>query len=358
MGKDAFALLGPLLRMLEPETAHRLTVRALAAGMVPPPRRMPDDPALASHVWNRAFTNPVGLAAGFDKNAEVPDAMLARGFGFVEVGTVTRRPQSGNPRPRVFRLARDLGLINRLGFNNDGLEMVAARLARRRDRTRWPGPIGVNVGPNRDSVDPAAECAFMVQALASVADYLVVNISSPNTPGLRRLQLEDALRPLLTNVVQARDASGTDTPILVKIAPDLGEDELEAIADVALTCAINGVIATNSTTSRPSSLQSAHSGETGGLSGAPLFARSTAVLADVYRLTRGKLPLVGVGGIASGADAYAKITAGASLVQLYTALTYQGPALIERIKRDLVACLRADGFSSLSQAVGSRSASR
>jgi dihydroorotate dehydrogenase len=278
--------------------------------------------------------------------------MLAHGFGFVEAGTVTRRPQSGNPPPRVFRLERDRALINRLGFNNEGLDVVARRLAERRRRGR-PGCVGVNIGPNRDSADPINDCAAMVKALANLADYLVVNISSPNTPGLRDLQQEAALRALLAAVLDARGETGAKIPVLVKIAPDLDAAALESIADVAATAGVDGLIATNTTIARPEALTDPLGREAGGLSGAPLFAGSTAILAALYRLTEGRIPIVGVGGISSGADAYAKICAGATVVQLYTALVYQGPALVARIKRDLLARLRADGFKAISEAVGS-----
>jgi dihydroorotate dehydrogenase len=350
-----YRMVWPVLRALDPETAHRLTVKALRSGLVPTPRLAEDDAALRVAIWGRTLPNPVGLAAGFDKNAEVCDAMLAHGFGFVEAGTVTRRPQSGNPPPRVFRLERDRALINRLGFNNEGLDVVARRLAERRRRGR-PGCVGVNIGPNRDSADPIHDCAAMMKALANLADYLVVNVSSPNTPGLRDLQQEAALRALLAAVLGARAETGAKIPVLVKIAPDLGADALESIADVAASAGVDGLIATNTTIARPEALTDPRGREAGGLSGAPLFARSTAILAALYRLTQGRIPIVGVGGISSGADAYAKICAGATVVQLYTALVYQGPALVARIKRDLLACLRADGFNTISEAVGSGAA--
>ncbi len=355
MMEVAYRLVWPVLRTLDPETAHRLTVRALRTGLVPAPRSAGDDAALRVAIWGRTLPNPVGLAAGFDKNAEVCDAMLGYGFGFVEAGTVTRRPQPGNPRPRVFRLEGDRALINRLGFNNEGLDVVAGRLAQRRRRKR-PGCVGVNIGPNRDSADPIADCAAMVKALANLADYLVVNISSPNTPGLRDLQQEAALRALLAAVLDARAETGAQSPVLVKIAPDLDAAALKSIAETAAEAGIDGLIATNTTIARPEALTGPLGREAGGLSGPPLFAGSTAVLAELFRLTGGKIPIVGVGGISSGADAYAKIRAGATLVQLYTALVYQGPALVARIKRELVSCLRADGFTTIGEAVGSGAA--
>jgi dihydroorotate dehydrogenase len=340
----------PLLRTLEPEAAHRLTIKALGSGLLPTPQAGEDEPALGVRIWGRTLPNPVGLAAGFDKNGEVCDAMLGYGLGCVEVGTITLRPQSGNPRPRVFRLRRERALINRLGFNNEGLNVVAERLAKRRGRA---GCVGVNIGPNRDSTDPIADCATMTQALAALADYLVINISSPNTPGLRDLQQEAAFRTLLAAVLGARAGTKAHVPILVKIAPDLDAAALEALAEAAITAGIDGLIATNTTLARPKTLSDPRRREAGGLSGPPLFAASTAILAELYRLTEGRIPLIGVGGISSGRDAYAKIRAGATLVQLYTALVYQGPGLVKRIKRELAACLRADGFSSITEATGS-----
>ncbi len=348
---DSYRLIWPLLRLIEPEAAHRLSVVALKAGLVPKPKRF-EDPILEVDLLGLAFPNPVGLAAGFDKDAEVADRMLEQGFGFVEVGTVTPRPQGGNPRPRLFRLEADRAVINRFGFNNQGLEAAGGRLAERRRRGR-PGIVGANVGPNKDSPDPAADCAAGVRAFASLADYLVINVSSPNTPGLRDLQGRRALEALLAGGLAARAAAGATPPLLVKIAPDLAPGDLRDIAEAALAAGIDGLIATNTTVERASGLAGRSRSETGGLSGRPLFEPSTAVLADLYRLTEGRLPLIGVGGIAGGADAYAKIRAGASLVQLYTGLVYEGPRLVGRINRDLARLLRADGFSSVAEAVGS-----
>jgi dihydroorotate dehydrogenase len=348
---DSYRLVWPLLRLIEPETAHRLIVAALKAGLVPSPRRL-EDPNLEVGLWDLTFPNPVGLAAGFDKDAEVADRMLGQGFGFVEVGTVTPRPQAGNPRPRLFRLEADRAVINRFGFNNQGLEAVGCRLAERR-RLGRPGIVGANVGPNRDSPDPTADCAAGVRAFAGLVDYLVINVSSPNTPGLRDLQGRRALEALIAAVLAARLETGMAPPLLIKIAPDLAPEDLRDIAEAALASGIDGLIATNTTVDRPVGLTGRHRNEIGGLSGRPLIEPSTAVLADLYRLTKGRLPLIGVGGVASGADAYAKIRAGASLVQLYTALVYEGPRLVGRVNRDLVHLLRADGFSSIAEAVGS-----
>lgn len=354
---DLYPFVGPLLRALPPETAHRVSIRALALGFAPQ-ARMSDDPVLAIDLWGRRLANPIGLAAGYDKGAEVPEALLGLGFGFVETGTVTPRPQPGNPRPRLFRLPEDRAVINRLGFNSEGLEVVAARLARlpREGRRGW---VGTNVGKNKDSAEAGPDYAAGVRTLAPHADYLVVNISSPNTPGLRELQRREALAALLAEVEMAlgesvRAAGAARPPLLVKVAPDLLPAEREDVAAVlAAAPGVDGMIVGNTTLARPPGLRGRHRAESGGLSGRPLMALSTEVLADLYRLTGGRIPLVGCGGVASGADAYAKIRAGATLVQLYTALVYEGPALVGRIKRDLAALLRRDGFGSVAAAVGS-----
>lgn len=347
---DFYPVTGLALRLLPPETAHRLTLKALAAGLGPR-QYGPDEPRLSSRVWGLDFTNPVGLAAGFDKDAEVVTPMLRLGFGFVEVGSITPQPQPGNPRPRVFRLPASGAVINRLGFNSGGHKAAAARLI---NRAQGFGVLGVNLGANRDSDDPAADYARGAALFAPLADYLVVNVSSPNTPGLRALQGRAALAGLLAGVRAAVDSAttGEGRPLLVKIAPDLTPDERQDIAEVVGAGGADGLIISNTTIARPDELRGRRRTEVGGLSGRPLFGPSTEVLADMYRRTGGKVPLVGVGGIASGADAYAKVRAGASLVQLYTALVYQGPGLVRRIKTDLAARLRADGFASVADAVG------
>lgn len=350
MAWDPYPLARPLLRLLPPETAHALTLWGLRGGLAPAAPAA-DDPALRTTLWGLGFSNPVGLAAGFDKDAEAPDAALALGFGFVEIGSVTPRPQPGNPRPRLFRLAEDRAVINRMGFNSAGAEAVAARLAARA-RGRGGGIVGVNLGKNRDATDAAADYAAGVRRLGAFADYLVVNVSSPNTPGLRALQGGAALGRLLDAVRAARDALDRPPPLLVKIAPDLEAADRADIAAAIRAGAADGLIVGNTTVTRPDGLRSRHRDEPGGLSGRPLFALSTEVLADMYRRTEGSVPLIGTGGIASGADAYAKIRAGASLVQLYSALVYQGPALIGRIKADLVRRARADGFATVAEAVG------
>ncbi len=340
----------PLLRHLPAETAHRLTLGALRHG-VAPRRPQPDPPELGVMLWERRFPNPIGLAAGFDKNAEVTAAMLRFGFGFVECGTLTPRPQPGNPRPRLFRLEEDAAIINRLGFNNEGLAAGAARLAARR---RQDGIVGANIGKNRDTADDIADYVRGVTMLAPLADYLVVNVSSPNTPGLRQLQRKSAVTALIERLKTARASVVPENPppLLLKIAPDLTPEERSDLAQAALDTAVDGLVVSNTTVARPASLRSRHAHEPGGLSGKPLFAPSTALTAEMYRLTQGRLPIIGVGGVASGEDAYAKIRAGASLVQLYTALVYHGPGLVLRIKRELMALLARDGFASPADAVG------
>lgn len=345
-----YSLIWHVLRLLDPEWTHRMAVRALAHGLVPAVRPFAS-PALAVRLWGLDFPNPIGLAAGFDKNAEAVDGLLALGFGFVEVGTVTLRAQAGNPRPRLFRLPESRAVINRMGFNNDGAAVVGRRLALRRDKGR-AGIVGANVGPNRDCLDPAGDCAAVVLSLAAHVDYVVINVSSPNTPGLRDLQRARALELLLQRAIDARERANPKIPLLVKIAPDLTKEDIEEIAGVALELKLDGVIATNTTIARPPGLSGRHRDETGGLSGRPLLDSSTAVLAELSRATGGCLPLVGVGGVSSGADAYAKVRAGATLVQAYTALVYEGPALAATLGRQLQQCLRRDGFDQLAAAVG------
>lgn len=344
----------PLVRHVDAETAHRLTLKLLASGLLPSlPGR--DDAVLATRLFGRALTNPVGLAAGFDKNAEVPDVMLGLGFGFVEVGGVTPKPQPGNPRPRVFRLEADRAVINRMGFNNNGLEAAARRLEARREAAQRSGRdgtglVGVNLGANKDSADRPGDYAIGYERLAPLCDFAVVNVSSPNTPGLRNLQGRDELNALLARLQPLRDR--LKRPLLVKIAPDLADEDLLDVAKLAENFRLDGIVATNTTIARPATLQSRNYKETGGLSGQPLFDRSTLVLKDLYRLTGGRIPLIGVGGIASGAQAYAKIRAGASAVQLYSALVYEGPGLVGRIKAELARLLKRDGFASVAEAVG------
>ena len=337
-----------LLRLADPEDAHGLAIAGLRAGLGP--RAAQDDPVLATTLAGLALPNAVGLAPGFDKNAQVADAMLAAGFGFVECGTVTPLPQAGNPRPRLFRLSEDRGVINRMGFNNDGLEAFAARLKGR----RAGGVVGANIGANKDSVDRVGDYVTGLTRLWGLADYFTLNVSSPNTPGLRALQTKAALDDLLGRVAEARSGLSGAAPIFLKVAPDLEDGEVETITDVAVAHGLQGIIVSNTTLARPPCLKSRFKGEAGGLSGAPLTAASTRVLADFHAAAGGRLALIGVGGIASGADAYAKIRAGAAAVQLYSALVFEGPGLVMRIRRELAALLKADGFARVADAVGAR----
>ncbi len=332
-----FRLVRPLLHALDAETAHGLTLKLLK--LIPPAATSPQDSLLVVSAFGLQFPNPLGLAAGFDKNAEVPDAMLAQGFGFVEVGTLTPRPQSGNPRPRLFRLAEDRAVINRMGFNNDGHAVAFARLAARRSSA---GPVGVNLGANKDSSDRIADYAAGIEAFSEVADYLVVNISSPNTPGLRDLQSRAELQSLLTRLNEVRAQQALRPPMLLKIAPDLRDNELEDIAHCCGGGTVDGIIVSNTTIARPP-LQSRHAQEPGGLSGAPLFELSTRQLARLYLVTEGRIPLVGVGGVSDAETAWAKILAGATLLQLYSALIYRGPGLVAEILEGLSARLGREG---------------
>lgn len=374
---SATKLVNPFFSLLDAEVAHRLAVSAAARGWVPREKR-PDPPQLGLEVWGRKFSNPVGLAAGFDKNAEAVEGLLGLGFGFVEVGSVTPIPQEGNPKPRVFRLRQEGAIINRFGFNSEGIVAVAKRLGaqhgkRKLDETSspsssndddvkhggkaGPGILGVNLGKNKTSEDASSDYVQGVHTLSQYADYLVINVSSPNTPGLRKLQGRKQLKDLVKKVQAARDemqwGEEGPPPLLVKIAPDLSKQDLEDIAAVALALHLDGLIISNTTISRPDPVnENPVAEETGGLSGKPLFDLSTNILKEMYILTRGKIPLIGCGGISSGEDAYKKIRAGASLVQLYTAFAYGGPALIPQLKAELAECLERDGFKSVHDAIG------
>jgi dihydroorotate dehydrogenase len=343
------------LYALSPETAHDAALRALEYGLVGR-RAEPDDPILATTVLGLKFSNPIGLAAGFDKDARVIDAMLALGFGFVEAGTVTPKPQSGNPKPRLFRLDEDRAVINRLGFNSGGVEAFAQRLLKRQARPHARGIVGANVGKNRDTTDGAADYVACIERVCGLSDYLVVNLSSPNTPGLRGLQARAPIEDLLRRVLLARQRSAPNPkkppPLFAKVGPDLTSDQLADIAEAALATGVEGLIVGNTTIDRPETLKSRQKAEAGGLSGAPLMSSSTACLAEMYRLTKGRLPLIGCGGVQTGADAYAKIRAGASLVQVYSALVFDGPDLVRRVKYELAGLLRADGFVRVADAVG------
>jgi dihydroorotate dehydrogenase len=351
------SLARPLLLRLDPERAHDLTIKALQVAPLPKPA--PDDPRLAVDAFGLSFSNPIGLAAGFDKNAQVAEPMARLGFGFVEIGTVTPRPQAGNPRPRLFRLLADDAAINRFGFNNEGHERVHQRLLGHPCRT---APLGINLGANKDTQDRAADYVQGIARFADVASYFTINVSSPNTPGLRDLQTAGALDDLLARVLDARDAASEQhgrKPVLLKIAPDLTLTELDSIVATAQAKKIDGLIVSNTTITRPETLlDKAQANETGGLSGKPLFELSTRMLAEAFLRVEGQFPLIGAGGIDSAETAFAKIEAGATLVQLYTALVFHGPALIGEIKRGLLRLLSAKNYPLLADAIGSGAADR
>jgi dihydroorotate dehydrogenase len=357
----------PFLRALDPEDAHRLAVRMLKFAPLPP--AAPNDKRLATRVFGLNFPNPIGIAAGFDKNAEVPDALLRLGFGFVEVGTITPEPQSGNPRPRLFRLDADRGVINRLGFNSQGADTVLRRLAARAAPTPhsparggvWGGGIvGINVGANKDASDRVADYVQLIERFASVASYVTVNISSPNTPGLRGMQQASVLDDLLARVIDARERVAPHagpTPVLLKIAPDLSLPDLDDVVGIARSRRVDGMIVGNTTVTRPADLREAEKAkESGGLSGRPLLSLSNRMLAETYVRVEGVFPLIGVGGIDSGASALAKIRAGASLIQLYSALVFEGLALVADIKTALVAALENDRKPNFADYIGADAA--
>jgi dihydroorotate dehydrogenase len=350
---DAFSL--PLMRWFDPEDAHRMAIQGLR--LLPPMRPRPDDSKLAVRAFGLNFPNPIGMAAGFDKNAETSDALLRLGFGFVEIGTVTPKPQAGNPRPRIFRLERDEAVVNRLGFNNDGADAVLRRLAA---RAHLGGIVGVNVGANKDTVDRVADYVRLIETFAPVASYFTVNVSSPNTPGLRNLQQAEALDDLLAKVIDARERvrqNAGDSPVLLKIAPDLSLSELDDVVHIARSRRVDGMIVANTTVGRPSTLrEGARAREQGGLSGRPLFRLSTRMVAETYVRAEGAFPLIGVGGIDTGGAALTKIRAGASLIQLYSALIYKGLGLVNDIKNDLSSTLLRTGRDSLSEIVGADAA--
>jgi len=342
---SASALL-PLLRRLDPERAHEIALVALRLGLAGRDTTT-NDPMLAVEVLGHRFANPIGLAAGFDKNAVAVTSLMQLGFGFVETGTVTPRPQPGNPRPRLFRLAEDSAVINRMGFNNAGIDAYLQRLAH---RPRGSAIVGANVGINKEGADPERDYPALIAAIAPYADYAVINVSSPNTPGLRDLQGEAQLRAILRAVAAHVPQL---PPLLVKIAPDIGDADLEALVQSCVEGGVQGLIVSNTTTSRPAGLRSQWARESGGLSGPPLFRLSTSVLARAFLLARGRLVLIGAGGVSSGEHALTKLRAGASLVQLYTGFAYAGPALIPQLKRELADCLRSAGFHRVTDAVGS-----
>lgn len=340
-------------KFFDAETAHRLGVLAAKYNIVPRKQKTPDSPILSSVVFGREFSNPVGLAAGFDKDGEGVRGLTKIGFGFIEIGSVTPEPQPGNPKPRVFRLKEDKAVINRYGFNSEGHEAVYNRL---KDRVTEQDNclLGINLGKNKSSTDPISDYTQGVEKFSRLADYLVVNISSPNTPGLRDLQGKQKLQNLLDKVIERRDEMEVRKPLLVKIAPDLTDRDKEDIAAIVTSRKgyVNGLIISNTTVRRPPSLKNPSKTEEGGLSGPPVRDMSTKTIADMYRLTNGSIPIIGVGGVSSGQEAYKKIRSGASLVQLYTALVYEGPPVVKKIKRELEELLRRDGFKSISEAVG------
>ncbi|XP_011309683.1 dihydroorotate dehydrogenase (quinone), mitochondrial [Fopius arisanus] len=342
----------PLVRLVDPELAHNLAVTAVKYRFSPS-QNISDPSTLKTSLWGLKFSNPLGMAAGFDKQGEAVQGLTTMGFGFVEIGSVTPKPQPGNPQPRVFRLTEDKAVINRYGFNSDGHEVVYNRLKILRADPTFAGIIGVNLGKNKTSEDPINDYSEGIRKFSDVADYLVINVSSPNTQGLRDLQSKNNLEVLLTRLNQVRDSMRQKPPLLLKLAPDLTEAERQDVVDVILRkkSRVDGLILSNTTISR-GQLMSESRGESGGLSGAPLTEKSTEMIADMYRRTKGKIPIVGVGGIFDGSDAYDKIKAGASLVQIYTSYAYHGPPIVQKIKRELDELVIQDGLSSIAQAVG------
>lgn len=346
-----YSLLRPLLFIMDPEKAHSLSIRALKSGMLPV-HSADFDPILKTDLFGLTFANPIGLAAGYDKNAEVINDVSRLGFGFVEAGSVTPLPQPGNPKPRIFRLVEDGAVINRLGFNNKGLEVAASNFRNRRGNEI----VGANLGANKDSLDRVGDYVRGMKALAPLTDYVTVNISSPNTPGLRALQGRDELDELLGRLLEARkqmmEQGAKAFPLLLKIAPDLTDEDKTDIAEVTLNLGIDGLIISNTTITRPDTLSSIYKKEVGGLSGAPLTDLSLSVLRDMRWATAGKVPLIGVGGISNAENALNRIKAGASLLQLYSAMVYEGPYVAHKIAKDLAQKLRAENFTNVSDAVG------
>lgn len=350
-----FPIFRPILHRMDAELAHTLTIRTLAAGLYPKDNK-PDDPRLAQTVFGMRFTNPVGMAAGFDKNAEALPALFAMGFGFVEAGTVTPLPQKGNPKPRIFRDIESRSVINRMGFPGRGAKAVLRNLSKfRAQNDGFGGIVGINIGKNKDTEDPAADYLTLVDRFAPLADYLTINVSSPNTPGLRDLQKRDFLLPLIEAVKDRRGIACGDNrhpPILIKLAPDLSDFQISELSKTLIEGGVDGIILCNTTTDRPTTLPEAFRKELGGLSGPHLRQKSTVAIRRFYEETEGKLPIIGVGGINSAEDAYAKIKAGASLIQLYTALVFNGPAMINCMKEALIKKLDEDGLKTIGQAVG------
>lgn len=348
---DITSSLLPLVRKLDPEQAHRLAIEALSLGVGIPVTRPKDDPALAMRTLGMRFPNPIGMAAGFDKDARVLRPLARLGFGFVEAGTVTPRPQSGNPQPRLFRLDEDRAVINRMGFNNQGIDRFAVRLARlHRGKGFHPGvPVGANLGINKVGAVPERDYPALIGRVKHYVDYIVLNLSSPNTPGLRALQGAERLTELLGAISAAH---ATRPPLLIKLAPDLSEDEIGPIVEAAIAGGAQGLIISNTTLARPADLKSRFASEAGGLSGRPLKSRSLSLLRDIARLVNGRIALIGCGGIETGADVIARIRAGADLVQVYTAFAYDGPALLPRLKREMQTILREEGIETIADLKG------
>lgn len=345
----------PAVRLLDPEQAHVLAVYLASKGLVPKDRTRDPD-ILRTELWGKTFSNPIGLAAGFDKHGEAYIGLLEIGFGFVEIGSVTPLPQPGNPRPRVFRLAEDRAIINRYGFNSDGHTIVKDRLKNWKNGVVKGKVLGINLGKNKDSTNGAEDYVIGIRELGRYADYIVINISSPNTPGLRNMQGKKQLADLLDMVTAEREALPHRPPLLVKVAPDLSRADKEDIAAVVTRQkgGADGLVVCNTTVTRPETLQSTHKNEMGGLSGAPVRDMATSTISDMYRLTKGSIPIIGVGGVFCGKDAYDKIAAGASLVQIYTSMVYEGPPVVHKIKRELAEILKAGGYSNVSDAVGTQ----
>jgi len=341
-----------ILRLLPPELSHNITINFLKYFKVR--QKNIEDPILAQHLMGLDFINPIGLAAGFDKNAEVMDSMFSFGFGFLEVGTITPQPQSGNPKPRVFRLSEDKAIINSLGFNNIGIKKVKKNLIKHQKSYFNNKIVGVNIGKNKSSSEAIDDYLIGLEELGDLASYITINISSPNTEGLRDLQLRGNIEKLIKKIIEKRDEikNINSKPILIKISPDLNDDQLRDLALISLANNIDGLILTNSTTKREGSLISLYKEKKGGLSGKPLYDNSNIILKKIYELTNGQIPLIGVGGISSGRDCYEKIKSGASLVQLYTALVYSGPKLINSMKGDLIDLIKTDGYKNVSEVIG------
>lgn len=349
-----YTLARPLLFRMEPEQAHDLTLFFLKKGLAPKVAAI-GDPALCVSLWGKHFSNPIGLAAGFDKNAAVIGAMFGLGFGFVEAGTVTPKPQEGNPKPRIFRDPAHEAVVNRMGFPGGGVDLFKENLQKFRENHPHPaGLIGLNIGMNKVQAEPVEDYCFLIRTLAPLADYLTVNISSPNTPGLRDLQKPENLEPFLRRLLEEKAlcCKANKPPLLLKLAPDLDAVQREAIAGTVLDCGIDGLILGNTTLERPAYLPEDFAAQKGGLSGKPLKDKATGLIRDFYRLTEGRIPIIGVGGVSSGIDAYEKIKAGACLIQLYTALVFQGPDVVRRINQEILQLLKRDGHGHISEAVG------